>query len=216
MIITYLIFFGLLIFTIIAHELGHMIMALILGIKIEAFSIGFGKILFRKKFKGIEFRLSLCPIGGYCQLHGETDNEIDGFLSQRYYKKFLVLIAGVFVNFLIACLCYYFNYKDILFGIKIDLLLYKFAFLKDIHNQLNLLDISNANWILLQLSMLNIGCAIFNLLPLPALDGGHICYMWLQKVWRKNFVKYYTIMNDISFKLLILVQIILIYIYWVI
>lgn len=213
--IAYLVFFGLLIVSIIVHELGHLIMALICGIKVEAFSIGFGKVLLKKKIKNIEFRLSLVPFGGYCQLYGEKSTDIGGFLTQRYIKKFLVLIAGVAVNFAIACLCYYINYKDILYGINLDLLFYKFALLRDVQSQLILLACSNANWILFQLSLLNLGCAIFNILPIPALDGGHIVFVWLEKIWKEKFSLYYAIMNTISFKILMFLQIILIYFYWV-
>jgi membrane-associated protease RseP (regulator of RpoE activity) len=214
--IAYIIFFGILIFTIIIHELGHLIMALICGIKVEAFSIGFGKILIHKKIKNIDFRLSLIPFGGYCKLYGETGQEIDGFLNQRYIKKFLVLIAGVIINFITACICYYINYGNILYGLQIDLLFYKFALAKDLSGQLFVLTMCKANWILLQLSLLNIGCAIFNLLPVPALDGGHICFIWLQSLWKEKFIEYYDKMNKISFRFLMIFQIILIYIYWVI
>jgi membrane-associated protease RseP (regulator of RpoE activity) len=208
------ILFILLIFSIMMHETGHLIMALLCKIPVEIFSIGFGKVLLKKKIKGIEFRLSLIPFGGYCQLYGETKKDLNGFLNQRYSKKFLVLVAGVTVNFIIACLCYYFNYKDIFYGLKFDLLFYKFALLKDIQHQIVLITFNNTNLILSQLSLINIGCAIFNLLPIPALDGGHLVYIWLEKVWKEKFSIYYERMNKISFYLLIYLQIVFIYFYW--
>ena len=204
----------IIIFSIAMHELGHLFMALLCRMKVEAFSLGFGRILLKKKIKDIEFRLSLIPLGGYCKLYGETKKDKDGFLNQRYSKKFLVLIAGVAVNFIIACICYYFNYKDILFGIKFDLLLYKLAFLKDIQHQIIILTFNDSNIILTQLSLINLGCAIFNLLPIPSLDGGHIVYLWMEKVWKEKFEIYYAIMNKISFTLLNLLQIAFIYFYW--
>jgi len=204
----------IIIFSIAMHELGHLFMALLCRMKVEAFSLGFGRILLKKKIKDIEFRLSLIPLGGYCKLYGETKKDKDGFLNQRYSKKFLVLIAGVTVNFIIACICYYFNYKDILFGIKFDLLLYKLAFLKDIQHQIIILTFNDSNIILTQLSLINLGCAIFNLLPIPSLDGGHIVYLWMEKVWKEKFEIYYAIMNKISFTLLNLLQIAFIYFYW--
>ena len=53
------------------HELGHFIAAKLTGIEVEAFSLGWGKPLFRHKFKTTEFRISVFPIGGYCKMKGE-------------------------------------------------------------------------------------------------------------------------------------------------
>ena len=208
-------FWILLIISIAIHELGHLIVALLCGIKVEAFSLGFGKILSKKTIKGIEFRWSAIPLGGYCKLYGEDTTEVGGWLSQRYLKKFLVLIAGVAFNFIAACLCYYINYKSIRLGVKIDLLFYKFVLLKDDIGQLQLLLLSDTNWLLLQFSLINLGSAILNILPFPALDGGHIVFLWLEKIWKNKFVKYYAVLNTIGFKLLILLQIAIVVFYWV-
>ena len=44
------------------HEMGHLLAGLAVGIKAEAFSIGFGPILLKKQIKGIDFRFSDCNI----------------------------------------------------------------------------------------------------------------------------------------------------------
>lgn len=66
---------GLLIlsFLIFFHELGHFLAARLCGVKVEAFSIFMGPILLHKKIGGTDYRLSLLPIGGYCQMKGEKE-----------------------------------------------------------------------------------------------------------------------------------------------
>ena len=103
---TYLIFFISLLGTIIAHELGHLVMALFCKVKVEVFSIGFFKPYLHKMWKGIDWRITPWLIGGYCKITGETTTESNGLLYQPYYKKCLILLAGVFVNLMIAFICY--------------------------------------------------------------------------------------------------------------
>jgi regulator of sigma E protease len=56
---------------ILVHELGHFGAAKAAGIGVEAFSIGWGKVLYRRRFRETEYRISLLPIGGYCKMRGE-------------------------------------------------------------------------------------------------------------------------------------------------
>lgn len=53
------------------HELGHLLGAKAVGIEVEAFSLGWGKKLIGRTWKGTEYRLSLLPLGGYCKMKGE-------------------------------------------------------------------------------------------------------------------------------------------------
>ena len=53
---------------IIVHEFGHFIVALKLGLGVEAFSVGFGPVLWKKKVNGVEYRLSAIPLGGYVSI----------------------------------------------------------------------------------------------------------------------------------------------------
>ena len=57
------------------HELGHFIAARIMKIDVEAFSIGWGKAILKKKVGAVEYRLGLFPIGGYCKMRGDGDYE---------------------------------------------------------------------------------------------------------------------------------------------
>ncbi len=53
---------------IVIHEFGHFIVALKLGLRVEAFSVGFGPILWKRKVNGVEYRLSAIPLGGYVSI----------------------------------------------------------------------------------------------------------------------------------------------------
>ncbi len=64
-------------FLIFIHELGHFTIARICEVKVEVFSIGFGKKLCFFKLFGTQFALSLIPLGGYVKLKG-MDKEENG------------------------------------------------------------------------------------------------------------------------------------------
>ncbi|MDD5271024.1 MAG: RIP metalloprotease RseP [Candidatus Omnitrophica bacterium] len=96
--------FSLMIFI---HELGHFIMALRVGIKVQIFSLGMGPKLFSVTRNGIEYRLSLIPIGGYIKMLGEDPSEaVTGdkgeFGAQPVWSRFKVLIAGVTLNYILG------------------------------------------------------------------------------------------------------------------
>ncbi|MEI0604773.1 RIP metalloprotease RseP [Brachyspira alvinipulli] len=90
------------------HEMGHLLAGLAVGIKAEAFSIGFGPIIFKKEIKGIDFRLSIIPFGGYCKFKGEISEdgktEEGDFLNMSPLKRIIVYFAGPFFNYLFAFL----------------------------------------------------------------------------------------------------------------
>jgi len=204
-------FFACLLFTIFIHELAHMLVALKCGVGVKTFSVGFWKPYLHKTIKGIDYRISPWLIGGYCDLKGMDSKKCsDDFLNQKYFKKFLILIAGIAVNFIIACICYLINYKSILIGMQIDWMLIKSTFVKTYTNMDILFLASNnvgANFTLLQLGLLNFFCAIANILPIPALDGGHLWLVLMEKIWKEKFIKRYTIITKICFWILLLIQI---------
>jgi len=179
---------------IITHEFGHLLMAVALGIKVKAYSIGFGKPLFKKVWKGIEWRIAPILLGGYCSLKGEgSRKELDDFLNHPYWKKFLVIIAGCTVNILIAFICYLINWQSIKVGLIIDWELSK-ALLT--HQQvpdyiLTIFYHINPSLFLEQLGIMSISCGIVNLAPLPPLDGGLIWLLAIEKnmsEWFKNVI----------------------------
>lgn len=96
------------------HEFGHFIAARKLGLRVEAFSIGFGPAIWKKKVNGVEYRISIIPFGGYVSLpdldpegtkalEGETQ-ETDEQLADELppWKKIIVAFAGPFGNIVLA------------------------------------------------------------------------------------------------------------------
>ena len=99
---------------VILHEFGHFIVAKMLGIRVETFSVGFGKRLWGRKWGTTDYRLSLIPLGGYVKLGGDDSNagieeggaeEIpakERFDLRPRYQKFMVGVAGPVMNILTA------------------------------------------------------------------------------------------------------------------
>jgi len=83
-------------------------MARRLGIKVEKFSLGFGKKLFGFKLKGTDFCLCLIPFGGYVKLAGETRETCKGkdweYLSRSPGDRAKVIFAGPLFNYMLAFL----------------------------------------------------------------------------------------------------------------
>jgi regulator of sigma E protease len=91
------------------HELGHYTVAKLFGVKVEVFSLGFGKKLFKKQIGETEYTISLFPLGGYVKLMGDDPykgvpaGEAErAFSTQKLYKRFLIVAAGPISNLLLA------------------------------------------------------------------------------------------------------------------
>ncbi len=100
----FLLVLGVMIFI---HEAGHFLVAKWLGIRVEVFSLGFGKRLFGFKRGDTDYRISLLPLGGYVKMAGDNIAEDragapDEFLSHSKWHRFLVAIAGPVANILTA------------------------------------------------------------------------------------------------------------------
>ena len=100
-------------FLIFFHELGHFIVARLVGVKVEVFSIGFGKKLVCKKYGETNYCLSAIPLGGYVQMKGQDDadpslksNDPDSYTSKTPFERILILLGGPFFNILLAFLIY--------------------------------------------------------------------------------------------------------------
>ncbi len=91
---------------ILVHETGHLIAAKRSGIRVEAFSLGFGKRLFGVDIKGTDYRISLVPFGGYVKMAGEDPQEATGkedeFASKPVGYRFWVISAGSLFNYIFA------------------------------------------------------------------------------------------------------------------
>lgn len=92
------------------HELGHFLMARILGIGAPTFSLGFGPRLAGFRFGKTDYRLSAFPLGGYVHLAGEAAGEDapEGFSDQELFslrpawQRMLVVAAGPVFNLVLA------------------------------------------------------------------------------------------------------------------
>ena len=100
------ILFAVLLFSvlILVHELGHFAAAKLSGVQVNEFSIFMGPALWSRKIGETQYSLRLIPIGGYCAMEGEdggSDNP-KSFDKAAWWKRFLILIAGAAMNFLMG------------------------------------------------------------------------------------------------------------------
>ena len=93
------------------HEFGHFIAALKLGYRVERFSIGFGPAIWKKVYKGVEYRISWIPLGGYVSIPDvdpEGTKAIEGAsasakkIQMPAWKDFIVALAGPMMNIVLA------------------------------------------------------------------------------------------------------------------
>jgi regulator of sigma E protease len=95
------------------HELGHFLAAKMFGVRVERFSIGYPPRLFGIQIGETDYCISATPLGGYVKLSGMIDESMDTeqmnkppqpyeFRAKPTYQQFIILIAGVVMNFLLA------------------------------------------------------------------------------------------------------------------
>ena len=119
-VIPFLVLLGILVFV---HELGHFWVARLMGVKVEEFSIGFGKELWgRTDKKGTHWKIAAVPLGGYCKFFGDEDaasaseseklkdlseeERKHGFQFLAPSRKILIAVAGPLANYLFAILVF--------------------------------------------------------------------------------------------------------------
>ena len=112
-IIALLIVLGVVIFV---HEMGHFLAARWAGVRVDAFSIGFvPEIIKWTDKRGTVWKISALPLGGYVSIYGQEDMfnrkkfksltkkmKEGHYLSVRPWKQFIIIGAGVFMNFVLA------------------------------------------------------------------------------------------------------------------
>src|SRR5215467_9546718 len=95
---------GVLVFV---HEFGHYAMAKLFGVRVEVFSLGFGKRLWGFRRGETDYRVSAVPLGGYVKMTGENPMEErtgdpGEFTSHPRWQRFLIAIAGPVMNIILA------------------------------------------------------------------------------------------------------------------
>lgn len=100
-----------------AHEYGHFWVARRCGVKVERFSIGFGKAIWRKVGKdGTEYVLALIPLGGYVKMLDERVDDVpealkdQAFNRKTVWQRIAIVAAGPLANFIFAIIALYFMY----------------------------------------------------------------------------------------------------------
>lgn len=98
---------------ILVHELGHFFMARRMGVKVERFALGLGKVLLSKKIAGTEYAICAIPFGGYVKMAGDeptgklSENRQE-FFGQPPGRRFWIIFAGAAVNYLLALIIFSF------------------------------------------------------------------------------------------------------------
>jgi regulator of sigma E protease len=103
------------------HEMGHFLVARWCGIKVEAFSIGFGREIYGwNDSHGTHWKVCWLPLGGYVKFEGDanvtslpqvtTDKDVirspGNFHGKKVWQRALVVVAGPVANFLLAIIIF--------------------------------------------------------------------------------------------------------------
>ena len=94
-------------FLIFFHEMGHFLAAILQGIYVDGFSIGFGPAIIQKKYKNITYSFRAFPLGGFVSFPDEEQTNIEpndpNLLKNRpIIQRIIVISAGVFANLILA------------------------------------------------------------------------------------------------------------------
>lgn len=136
-------FFGCLSLLVMIHEFGHFITAKMFGVRVEKFYIffnpGFSLFSFKPKNSETTYGIGWLPLGGYVKLAGMVDESMDTefagkepqpweFRSKPAWQRLIIMVAGVFMNFLLAVGIYigmlyhwgddYVAMKDVTYGLE--------------------------------------------------------------------------------------------------
>lgn len=89
---------------IVIHELGHFLSAKMFKIPVSEFSIGMGPEVYTYQGSKTKYAFRSIPVGGFVNIEGMEvgDDREDGFNKRSPFVRFIVLFAGVFMNFVLA------------------------------------------------------------------------------------------------------------------
>jgi regulator of sigma E protease len=103
-VVAFIFVLGVLVFV---HEFGHYAVAKLFKVRVEVFSLGFGKRLLGFRRGDTDYRISILPLGGYVKMAGENPMEARSgdpgeFMSHPRWQRFLIAIAGPVMNIILA------------------------------------------------------------------------------------------------------------------
>ena len=188
---------------ILVHETGHFLAARAVGIRIELFSVGFGPAIWKTMRGGTEFRVSLVPLGGYVLPAVADEND---YFMIPVHRRIIFSLGGPAAN--LACILPLmglynalsagftpagaflepFRQSALLVSMILNSLAALFAKPGHISGIIGIMHdggkfiSGNALHALRLAFILSANLAVFNLLPLPVLDGGKILLCVLEKI----------------------------------
>ncbi len=210
--------FGVLI---LVHEAGHCVAAKLCGVQVNEFWLGMGPTLLSKRIGETRYCLKLLPIGGACVMEGEDPLEEQGFLPSprafpraKRWKRFIILVAGVAMNFLIGYLIMLALYFVSNPGVEFFRILraafqHSVNYAQVVWQGLYELVTGSVGMDQLQgpvgvtgvmmdtvihygfkqyaslVAFISVNLGVMNLLPIPGLDGGRILFLLIEAVRRK-------------------------------
>lgn len=196
------------------HELAHMLVSKFLGVKVNKFAIGFGPILFSKAIGETSYELRLLPLGGFVACDGEDpmSKAPRGFFSLSWWKRSLIALAGPLASLLLGYLILWGllvvgrDWPIVKGAVKAGELSYtvlaettKFLLGKSklpgasVSGPIMVVKILADSFkdSIIQfgsvLAFISLSLGFFNLLPIPALDGGHVFLYLIEGLRGKKF-----------------------------
>lgn len=183
---------------IIIHELGHFLAALYYNVAVPIFSIGFGPALWQVPTRWTTFQIAVLPLGGYVEL---SPAALD---AQSYGAKVIIMMAGIASNLVSAYLMLVLlavrangftsfslalqelkaiarGLRDVpgkFFSKEKPVIIGPFKIISMVGKSFEM----GAYQGLYILVFLSINIALFNLLPLPFLDGGQLAWYTMQEL----------------------------------
>ena len=120
------------------HEFGHLVAGKLLKVKVETFSLGYGKKLWGFKWRGTTYQIAVFPFGGFTKFSGEhlfakaieqnldrIPEDADSYYNQPPWKRMLISFAGPLANILFALvfftIVYWVGYNQYSYGNRIIL-----------------------------------------------------------------------------------------------
>ena len=96
-------------FLILIHEGGHFLVAKLFKVRVNEFSLGFGKILFSKQKNETRYSIRMIPLGGFVSMEGEEErSKKEGSFSELpVLKRIAIVAAGAIVNIIFGLIVYF-------------------------------------------------------------------------------------------------------------